>query len=352
MTVTATAFPLLVIRLSDLGRIAWEHGRTHARQFEKECVQRVSQQADILVVLTGTRKNEHSPLPSDTRIILERLVLALSSDPDIATERGWVMVNDIGDPQALNAAIHRALQCGERERERYAFFSTIGHELRTPLTAIRGYIETLLEEDLPINVRRRFLEIAHTESLRVQRIVEGMFDISLLDLHADDRRDDACESHIALLAAVSSVKGTPQGRIASIATSLLPGVSVGISYDRLVQVSMNLLENALKYGTPPRKIHLRSCYENERNLLITVDDNGPGIAEADRERIFELGERASENAQGSGIGLAVVRLYIERAGGSVICASSKEFGGSSFQLRLPIIASELSRNKNQHFTQN
>ncbi len=104
--------------------------------------------------------------------------------------------------------LERALLRGAQERERYAFFSALGHELRTPLSSIRGYLETLLDDDVDARTRRRFVRIAYNESLRLSRLVDGMFEISLLDLHATLRRPSGSGSlGLALEAAADACVG-------------------------------------------------------------------------------------------------------------------------------------------------
>jgi signal transduction histidine kinase len=80
----------------------------------------------------------------------------------------------------LQQAVEEALRHGAGERERHAFFTSIGHELRTPLTAIRGYLETLLDEELDPETARRFLETAQGEAARMGRLVDGLHELALL----------------------------------------------------------------------------------------------------------------------------------------------------------------------------
>ena len=272
----------------------------------------------------------------DVRMILERLARVLEQELHLRIERGWIAVDRQIDDNALAATIQRALEWGVYERERYAFFSTIGHELRTPLTAIRGYLETLSDTTLSDELRQRFIAIAHAESLRVNRLLDGMFDISMLDLHCDTQLSDQCESNDALQAAFEAVSATPPGQLARIEYISSQPAIIGLGFDRLVQIIVNLLSNALKFGPSHPWIRLHGIIEQGRVLNITVEDNGPGVPEADHDRIFRLGERATTQIPGSGIGLALVRLYAERAGGCVGIRAST-LGGSCFWIRLPII---------------
>ncbi|MFN2450382.1 MAG: histidine kinase dimerization/phospho-acceptor domain-containing protein, partial [Candidatus Baltobacteraceae bacterium] len=130
---------------------------------------------------------------------------------DVRIETGWSLCAPSRDRPEFEQDIALALERGARERERYEFFAAVGHELRTPLTSIRGYLETLLDEPVDAPTSRRFLETARREALRMGRLLEGMFEFSLLDLSAGpsalecssvrERIAQACES-VAPLAAL------------------------------------------------------------------------------------------------------------------------------------------------------
>ena len=113
-----------------------------------------------------------------------------------------------------------------------------------------------------------------------------------------------------------------------------PAVDVAIDADQLTLVLVNLIENAVKHGRPGGVVFVGVDVSDQHDVRITVDDDGPGIASGDRERVFALGERAGASAKGSGIGLAFVRLILERAGGRVELEDSP-LGGARFTIRVP-----------------
>jgi signal transduction histidine kinase len=114
----------------------------------------------------------------------------------------------------------------------------------------------------------------------------------------------------------------------------VPVIEVAIDTDRLALVLVNLIDNAVKHGRPGGRVFVGVEVADQRFVRITVDDDGPGIATADRERIFVLGERATTAANGSGIGLALVRLMLERTGGRVELEGSP-LGGARFIIGIP-----------------
>jgi two-component system phosphate regulon sensor histidine kinase PhoR len=245
----------------------------------------------------------------------------------------------VGSDDRLASAIESALERGARERERYAFFSTIGHELRTPLTSIRGYLETLLEEDLDAKTARRFLEVARNEAMRLGRLVDGMFDISMLDLRAGGFGAESSTLQTSVVAAISAVAPFASARGTSIGQLAFASAEVATSSDRLTQILINILENAIKHGREQGQIFVSAVPLDGRYVEVRVDDDGPGIDPQERETIFTLGRRgATARGPGSGIGLAIVRLMIERIGGEVDVAESR-LGGAQFRVRLPLLLS-------------
>jgi signal transduction histidine kinase len=99
-------------------------------------------------------------------------------------------------------------------------------------------------------------------------------------------------------------------------------------------VLINLIDNAIKHGRVGGRVDVRADLDAPRVVTITVDDDGAGIVRADRERLFALGERGATRAPGSGIGLALVRIILERAGGRVEIRDAPR-GGARFAVTIP-----------------
>jgi len=279
----------------------------------------------------------------DCRAALSRLSLAMECKAGVSVESGWTFVRNVGasDP-LLTAAVQAALERGARERERYAFFSAVGHELRTPLTSVCGYLDTLLGEPLDEATTRRFLEIARAEALRLGRLVEGMFALSLLDLQETLPRGEvgACDATQALRAAIDAT--APTARLREATVTLLESSERGApivaaaSFERVVQAAVNLIDNALKHGSHGGCVEVSARRGDGRFVEIRVEDDGPGVPPAERDAVFAFGVRGAETtAAGSGIGLAAARLIAERMGGEIIVGDSA-LGGALFCVRLPL----------------
>jgi signal transduction histidine kinase len=138
----------------------------------------------------------------------------------------------------------------------------------------------------------------------------------------------------ALDAARDACAAGAAARQVAIAMDDAPAVGVAIDGDRLSLVLIDLIDNAVKHGRPGGGVFVTADTNDRRFVRVTIDDDGAGIAPADRERVFTLGERAATPAQGTGIGLAVVRLMLERAGGRVELEESP-LGGARFVVFVP-----------------
>jgi signal transduction histidine kinase len=349
--------PLLVLRLAELERIAWREGRAAARALERKSSRaflaaalQTLRRSDVLAhdagredflvgLLAKTRLTGEAALPVDARATLSRLASEVQNATGLRVETGWTVITEADRGRSTLELIAAALERGARERERFAFFSTIGHELRTPLTSIRGYLETLIDDEYEAPVRRKFLETAQAEALRMQRMLDGMFEISLLDLRTGAQNTEAAQLETAVRTAADAVAAIASRRGTTISVEPGPPRSVALGRDRLTQILINLLENSIKHGREGGKIALRWLCRDERFAELLIDDDGPGIQPAEREHVFSLAQRGSSGGPGSGIGLAVVRLFLERAGGEV-AAETSPLGGARFVVRLPL-ATEL-----------
>ncbi len=342
--------PVLVLRLPEIERVAWLQGRSVARQLERRAqdaftrsAARVLRADDLLghdaasdtfaAALCGSARSADAGDRPDARAAVARIGAALELALALDVQSGWTAFDAARDSADMRTMFARALERGTRERERYAFFTLLGHELRTPLASIRGYLETLLDDSIAGDVRRRFTGVAYREALRMSRLIDGLFEISLLDLHAAA----PSLSHAPLAAVFDAVRDATSSAARLAATAVEfgapPVVEVAIDADRCVLILTNLVDNAIKHGGRRGTVRV-SAASNETFVSIEVDDDGPGVADADCERIFSLGSRGRTAAPGTGIGLALVRMLVERAGGRIAVARAPS-GGARFAVALP-----------------
>ncbi len=346
------AVPVLVLRVPAFAQRAWRHGKASARRLERRtaraflaAARSVLRDGDVVshgdgcdwfaIAMLEPARAGATRATIDARAALERIAQAVVASCNVEVQTGWCHV-DAGSYGArdIDAIVERALERGERERERYEFFATVGHELRTPLTSIRGYLETLLEGDVDPTTARRFLDVARREALRLARLVDGMLEFSLLDLSAAASLCAAtgiCEQIDAACAALEPVAAQRGIVLRSIPAGPLRG---RIRDDALMHVLVNLIENAIKYGRPSGRVEV-SARLREGCVEVVVDDDGPGVSPSERSRIFGIRERGNRrDAGGNGIGLAIVKTIAERSGGDVTVGTSA-LGGSQFVFRVP-----------------
>jgi two-component system OmpR family sensor kinase len=216
-----------------------------------------------------------------------------------------------------------------------AFVSDASHELRTPLTAIRGQLEVLARQQSPdAEEVRRVQRLVQAEVERMTRLTEDL----LLLAHADESRFIRREAIVLepfLAELLTSAQPTTDRRLSLHAEA--PGM-LNADRDRLAQALRNLLRNAVEHTQPGGTVELRAREAADGRVQMWVDDDGPGIAPAERDRVFDRFHRAdaarARSTGGTGLGLAIVRAIVEAQGGSVWAAQAP-LGGARVVIELP-----------------
>lgn len=205
------------------------------------------------------------------------------------------------------------------ERVRQDFVANVTHELRTPLAAVKALAETLLQEGLPAKDRRRFLLAINAECDRLNALVDDLLTLAKLDDGAAQPRAEVFS--LAALADETIQRlfppDAPRRPKLELPADLPP---VEVDPDQIRQVLINLLDNAVKYSPPEASFGLRATQDRDW-VTVTVWDEGPGIPEPERERVFErfyrLDKARSRASGGTGLGLAIVKHIVEGYGGKV-----------------------------------
>lgn len=240
-------------------------------------------------------------------------------------------------------ALHLLQREIELARLRADFVSGVTHDLRTPLAQIRLWAETLLlGRERGDGERRRGLMVIAREAERLGHQIESV----LLFAHAG-RRGAALDRELVDLGelAESTVAGfrpLADSRRVRIELALEPGIVAEADRNALRQVLLDLLDNALKYGPPGQTLTVGAAGSNGRARL-WVADQGPGVPERERRRVWQPYARLARDrggpTGGSGIGLAVVREVVELHGG-VVRVCEAQGGGARFEIELPRAARE------------
>ena len=233
----------------------------------------------------------------------------------------------------------------EADRLKSEFASTVSHELRTPLTAISGNVALLLGEKAgPLTAdQREFLNLTRSSAERLTDLINEMLDLSRLESGGLPMRQVSVDCGPLLSRIVRTLQEQARLRglnLTAIIPESLPAV-LG-DPDRIAQVVMNLISNALKYTPSGGKIMVRLIAE-ESQLALKVSDTGIGIASEDRARLFSKFFRADNSTTrsigGTGLGLAISKAIIERLGGRIWVESTPSVG-STFTVTLPLATGE------------
>jgi signal transduction histidine kinase len=243
---------------------------------------------------------------------------------------------------AFNALQRRLVASWQQQR---TFIDGVAHELRTPLTLISGNaqrLERLLAEAAPgadPAPLRQAGQAIHVEADRMTRLVRDLLDLARRDSGRLELQAQPLDAGDVLLAAYERLEPIAAGRLRLQAPDAEADLGVRADPERLGQCLTNLVENALRYAPAPTPVEL-AVERREGSVVLRVRDHGPGVAPEEREGIFRLFRRGSAaplaSVSGSGIGLAMVRLLMDRMGGSVQVADAPG-GGADFQLLLPAL---------------
>ncbi len=214
------------------------------------------------------------------------------------------------------------------------FVSDASHELKTPLASLKALSEALADGAAEDPERReRFLGLARAEVARMEGLVSSLLQLQRADAGHDPPRLEACPLHSAVEQAVAPLK---ERSLARLEVDVSPDLTVTVDQEQLLRVLSNLLENALRACQDSDQPLIRvKASSGESGVVVEVVDNGPGVPEADQEKVFERFYRCerdrSRESGGSGLGLAICRQLVEGWGGRIWCESGP---GGRFKLEI------------------
>jgi two-component system, OmpR family, sensor kinase len=228
---------------------------------------------------------------------------------------------------AFNHMLDRLEDAFARQRR---FVSDASHELRSPLTAIRGQLEVLARSEAPDAAEvRRVEELALAEMGRVERLIEDLLALARLDEGVGPApRELAGDSFLRELITATDERVEVGGLVAG---------TLRVDPDLIAQVLRNLIENARRHAGPSGRVSVSSAAV-PGGLRVDVDDDGPGVPPAERERVFDRfhrSEAARERASGgSGLGLGIARSILAAHDGRIWIEGSP-LGGARVSFELP-----------------
>ena len=228
-------------------------------------------------------------------------------------------------------------QMDRTESERRRFVADASHELKTPLASIRLLSDSIAQnEQMDPGTMREFVSDIGGEAQRLQRTTEKLLDLSRLDDKVQFVPEPV-DLKQAALDAIASLRPLAQEKRVRLRSELEEGCVVMGSRDDMARILFNLVENAIKYNVPEGSVLLR-LYGREQQVILSVEDTGIGIPEADRpyifDRFYRVDKARSREAGGSGLGLSIVHDAVLAQGGSITVGQNKP-QGSVFMLSFP-----------------
>jgi PAS domain S-box-containing protein len=269
--------------------------------------------------------------------------VAVEEDKRIYKAETTVIAGDNGDVQNAVAIFNDITELRQVERMKTAFVSTVSHELRTPLTSIKGFVATLLDDkdgDLyDDETRYEFYTIIDQECDRLTRLISDLLNVSRIEsgraLDMQISEVDICELATRVLTQQQSY--TDRHQLVCLVPENFPHIEADA--DKVQQILDNLVGNAVKYAPQGGTVSISAEDEGDK-VRIDVRDQGLGIPERHKDKIFERFHMVDDDVdhkaiKGTGIGLYLVR-HLARAHGGEVWLSWSEVGkGSQFSVELP-----------------
>jgi len=266
--------------------------------------------------------------------------IKLPDPPERVLQVHAVPLRFTGDEPGVVIILHDITELRRLEQVRTEFVANVSHELRTPLTAIQGYLETLLDGALeePQHARK-FLEIVFRHTERLGRLTDDLTDLSNIELGRISLRiepTDLTEVTESALAIIQPRAGS--GRVTVKASLPADMPEVLADRDRLAQILINLVDNAVKYTPAGGHVWVEAQRLPSGMVEVAVRDTGVGVPKADlprlTERFYRVDKARSRELGGTGLGLAIVKHLVLAHGGD-LGIESELWKGTTVRFTLP-----------------
>jgi two-component system sensor histidine kinase KdpD len=239
----------------------------------------------------------------------------------------------------------------QSERLKSALLDAVTHDLRTPLTSIKASVTTLLSELYAVERnesgallgnegRKELLQIIDEESDRLDRFIEGLTKLARIDAGEMYLRRRLCSIDEIITAALKRAEPRTRGHQIEVWIDELPPVKVDEA--AVAEVIYTLVDNAAKYSPPNTPIRISASANNDGSIQVSVEDQGPGIREDMRERVFEKfframrdGDIGDRKSAGTGMGLAIAHGIVQAHGGRLWIQDAVDHQGARFVAALP-----------------
>jgi two-component system phosphate regulon sensor histidine kinase PhoR len=218
--------------------------------------------------------------------------------------------------------LHDVTELRRLERVRSEFVANVSHELRTPLTCIKGYLETLLDGALDDRAHaRRFLEVAGTHAERLDRLIDDLLELSNIESGRVTLAPVRLDLGDVVTGVAAMFEGTAAQKGQTVERAVPRGLAVRADRDRLVQILVNLVDNAVKFTPEEGRIRVEAEPGPDGRVEIRVKDSGIGIPSTElpriTERFYRVDKTRSREIGGTGLGLAIVKHLVQAHGGEL-----------------------------------
>ena len=271
------------------------------------------------------------------RSVLEDSVIRPGNSDEVEVNGRHLLVSSRAlDPGGAVTTLLDISEIRRLEQVRRDFVANASHELKTPLTSIRGYAETLLDDDPPEKLKLEFLTSIRKNTLRLEHLVEDLLDLSKLESGGwTGRRESVDTKEVAQEAwqVVRDIEGKE-----GISFDILGDLRVMGDREGLFHVFRNLLENSIRHTDSGGSINVSMALTQDSMVEVVISDDGDGIPAESLPRIFERFYRAdsarARDFGGTGLGLAIVRHLVSEMGGEVV-AESQLGQGTTVRFTVP-----------------
>lgn len=249
------------------------------------------------------------------------------------------ILGENGEITGIILLLHDITQIRHLENVRSEFVTNVSHELKTPVTALKGFAETLLDGAMYDEMLlKKFLTIIKEESDRLHRLIMDILALSRIEQNPVPENVELVEVDEVIEQSARTIfeMATEKNIQVIIPEKTIPSVTIETDRDKLQQILINLLSNAINYTPVDGKVEVK-LIEQEAEVIIEVTDNGIGIPAKDIDRVFErfyrVDKARSRHSGGTGLGLSIVKHLVENCGGRIEVESQEEVG-STFRVTL------------------